>query len=112
MDSTWIQPNTTGGYVCQYCNQWVWPGTWHTCNWTAPKAPETYPLNSGMAELMMYGDFKKLLKRDVLQKFRERFLDSLADIEERTVSPASFDLGAIEDIFDDVAKGFYDDASV
>jgi hypothetical protein len=61
-----------------------------------------------MSDLMMYGDYKKLLRKDTLTIFRERFLESLLDLDQRTPvesGNSGLAIDAIMGIFDDVAKG-------
>lgn len=103
------------GWNCPHCGQYVGDMQYHLCSGTNPKPIGTgtietldWGTNGMMSDIMMYGDFKKLFRKDTLAIFRERFINRLSEIEAGTPAEsgfAGFGLDVIEDIFDDVAKG-------
>lgn len=115
-DNTW-RPDNLQQWMCPYCQQWIGNMQYHNCQGVSPNPVTTNnTLGFGiMSEIQMYSDFKKLMKRDTLAKFRERFLDKLIDLEQDTPLDSGdplFGVDAIVEVFDDVAKGFHDDNSV
>lgn len=122
---TWpTQPNLfQKGWYCPSCGQYVGDMQYHACSGTNPfkdittDTIESIGFNSSgvMSEVMMYADFKRLLKRDTLARFREIFLSAMLEAEGNTPldsGDVSFGVDAVIDIFDNVATTFRDDNSV
>lgn len=84
---------------------------------TLPTTDTTNEIHVGgvVSEIQMYSDFKKLLKRDTLAKFRERYLGRIlrvcAESTPNDLDP-KFGLDVIMEVFDEVANGFHDDATL
>lgn len=119
-DNTW-QPGNSQMWQCPFCQQMVGNMQYHQCS-GIPIRPQRVDPQVGdiqfggmISEFQMYGDFKKLLKRDTLVKFRERFIGELDGIARKTEEQGEqpvFGIDVVESVFDEIARRFHDDASL
>lgn len=87
-------------WQCPYCQQWIGNAQYHNCQGTAlPNSPlrsdEFEIQSSGVADFMMYGDFKKLFRADTVRLVRKAVTLRFQDDKD-------FPLDALLDVLDDV----------